>query len=131
MIVLDASAAVDYLLGIGAAERIADRLRAEGASIHAPYVLDLEVAQALRRLVFRGVLPTSRAQEALEDYGNLRVRRYPHLRLLARIWELRSNLTVFDAAYVALAEALNAPLITADAALARAPTHAARVEVYR
>lgn len=94
-------------------------------------MLDLEVAQALRRLARQGVLTTARAEEALGDLAGLRVRRYPHAHLLERIWELRGNLTVFDAAYVALAEALDAPLITADAAIARAPGHGAQVELFQ
>ncbi len=131
MIVLDASAAVDYVLGVGAFERIAARLGAATETVHAPHVLDLEVAQAVRRLALQGKLRGARAEAALEDYASLRVRRYPHGRLLPRIWELRSNMTVFDAAYVALAEALDAAVITADAALARAPGHHARIELYR
>ncbi|MGH2499261.1 MAG: type II toxin-antitoxin system VapC family toxin [Candidatus Limnocylindria bacterium] len=129
--VLDASAAVDYLLGVSAAERIAARIATATETLHAPHVLDLEVAQALRRLARQGVLTTARAEEALGDLAGLRVRRYPHAHLLERIWELRGNLTVFDAAYVALAEALDAPLITADAAIARAPGHGAQVELFQ
>lgn len=131
MIVLDASAAVDYLLGIGAFERIAARLGAPGEAIHAPHVLDLEVAHALRRMTLGRLLSAARAEEALDDYAALRVRRYPHGRLLPRVWQLRSNLTAFDAAYVALAEALEASLVTADAALARASGHGAKIELYR
>lgn len=131
MIVVDASAAVDYLLGVAGFERLAARFGAPGESLHAPHLLDLEVAHALRRLALRRTIATSRAEEALADYGALRVRRYPHGRLLPRIWELRTNMSAFDAAYVALAEALGAPLVTADGALARAPGHAATVELYR
>lgn len=129
MIVLDASAAVDYLLAMRAFEQIASRLSSE--SIHAPHLLDLEVAHALRRLALARAIPSSRADEALEDYSELRVRRYSHTPLLPRIWDLRGNLTAFDAAYVALAEALEAPLLTADAALARANGHRATIEVAR
>ncbi len=129
MIVLDASAAVDYLLDIGASRQIASRIGIPGETVHAPHVLDLEVGQALRRLTLQKRLPPTRAEEALADYAGLRIRRYPHGQLLPRIWELRSNLTVFDAAYVALAEALDSPLITADSALARSAGHAARIEL--
>lgn len=130
MIVLDASAVVDYVLWIGAAERIAKRISRIGEAMHAPYLLDIEVAHALRRYALRGALSPARGAEALSDVAELRLRRYPHLPLLPRIWELRENLSAFDAAYVALAEALDAPLVTSDAALARAPGHHARIEVF-
>lgn len=130
MIVLDASAVVDYVLWIGAAERIATRISLTGEAMHAPYLLDIEVAHAIRRYALRGVLSPARGAEALSDVAELRLRRYPHLPLLPRIWELRENLSAFDAAYVALAEALDAPLVTSDAALARAPGHRAQIEVF-
>jgi len=130
VIVLDASAVVDYVLWIGAAERIAQRISRTGEAISAPYLVDVEVAHALRRYALRGVLTPVRGAEALGDFAQLRVRRYPHLPLRPRIWELRDNLSSFDAAYVALAEALDAPLVTSDAALARAPGHDARIEVF-
>lgn len=131
MIVVDASAAVDYLLAAGAFDRIAARFAAPRESLHAPHLLDIEVAHALRRLVITRTIPASRAEEALEDYADLRMRRYAHRPLLPRIWELRSNMTAFDAAYVALAEALGASLVTSDGALARARGHEATIELYR
>jgi predicted nucleic acid-binding protein len=73
----------------------------------------------------------ARAGEALDDMASLRLRRYPHTWLLPRMWQLRANMSAFDAAYVALAEALDAALVTADGALARAPGHAAKIELYR
>ena len=130
-LVVDASAAVDYLLAFGAFERIGERFAAPGETLHAPHLLDIEVTHALRRLAARATITTARAEAALEDYAALRVRRHSHLPLLPRMWELRANVSAFDAAYVVLAEALDAPLITADAALARAPGHMAAVEVYR
>jgi predicted nucleic acid-binding protein len=130
VIVLDASAVVDYVLWIGAAPRIASRISRTGEAIHAPYLLDIEVAHALRRYSLRRALSPERGAQALVDLADLRLRRYPHLPLLPRIWELRANLSAFDAAYVALAEALDASLVTSDAALARAPGHRARVEVF-
>jgi predicted nucleic acid-binding protein len=129
VIVLDASAVVDYVLWIGAAERIAKRI-STGEAMHAPYLLDIEVAHALRRYALRGALSPARGAEALTDVSELPLRRYPHRPLLPRIWELRENLSAFDATYVALAEALDAPLVTSDAALARAPGHRAQIEVF-
>jgi predicted nucleic acid-binding protein len=129
VIVLDASAVVDYVLWIGAAERIAKRI-STGEAMHAPYLLDIEVAHALRRYALRGALSPARGAEALTDVSELRLWRYPHLPLLPRIWELRGNLSAFDAAYVALAEALDAPLVTSDASLSRAPGHRAQIEVF-
>lgn len=130
-VVVDASAAVDYLLAFGAFERIGERFATPGETLHAPHLLDVEVAHVLRRLASQRMITPQRAQEALEDYAALRVRRYSHLPFLPRMWELRENVSSFDAVYVALAEALDAPLITADASLARAPGHTAAIEVYR
>ncbi|TMC70916.1 MAG: type II toxin-antitoxin system VapC family toxin [Chloroflexi bacterium] len=131
MIVVDASAALDYLLASGAFERIAARFAAPAESLHAPQLLDVEVAHALRRLAMGRMISASRAGEALEDLALLRLRRYSHTWLLPRIWQLRPNMSAFDAAYVALAESLDAALVTADGGLARAPGHAAKIELYR
>lgn len=129
MIVLDASAAVDHLLHRDAYERIAARMAVPGETLHAPHVLDLEVANALRRLAMRGNITADVAQQALHEYALYPVERYPALALLDRVWELRSNMSAFDAAYVALAEVLDAPLITTDAHLGRAPGHRAAIEL--
>lgn len=129
LIVLDASAAIDLLVGIGAHERIRERIVRRGEDLHAPYLLDVEIVSGLRRLERDGRVTRERAAEALEDLRDLAVRRYPHLGLIERVWQLRHNVTTADAVYIALAEALDAPLITADGRLARAPAHAARVEL--
>ena len=129
MIVLDASAAVDWLAQTAAAQRIENRIFSRNQSLHAPELLDLEVAQVLRRLVREGALPASRAEGAIEDLLDLRITRYPHLVLLPRIWQLRHNLSAYDAAYVVLAEKLGATLLTRDAKLASAAGHSAIVEV--
>ena len=128
MIVLDASAVVDLLLRVGRAARVEDRIRAD-PSLHAPGLLDLEVAQAVRRAVAAGEISEARGGRAVVALAALSVRRYPHAPLLARIWRLRSQLTAYDAAYVALAEVLDAPLVTRDARLGRASGHRAKVEV--
>jgi predicted nucleic acid-binding protein len=129
VIVLDASAAVEWLLQTSTGARIARRILSLGEALHAPHLLDVEVTQVFRRHVSQGAIAASRAEEALQDLRELRVRRYPHILFLRRIWELRDNLSAYDALYVALAEALNATLITCDGRLASAPGHRATVEV--
>ena len=128
MIVLDASAAIELLLLTRTGSSLVDRVFAPGEDLHAPELVDLEVAQVLRRFERAGELGAERARQALDDLADLPLERYAHRLLLPRAWELRSNLTIYDAVYVALAELLDAPLLTCDAALARAP-HDARVEL--
>lgn len=102
-------------------ERVGDQLATDTGTWHVPHLADLEVAQALRRLVQKGELPAAVAASALQDYRALGLDRHEHAPLLDRIWDLRDNLTAYDAAYVALAESLEAELLTCDGALARAP----------
>lgn len=130
MIVLDTSAAVDWLLQTTAGKRIEKRIYARNESLHTVHLLDAEFAQVMRRLVRAGTLASRRAEEAIEDLTALRVSRYAPVLLLNRIWRLRQNLSAYDAAYVALAEELKAPLITRDSRLAAAPGHSATVEVF-
>jgi predicted nucleic acid-binding protein len=118
MIVVDASVVVEVLLGTAAGRAAADRLFARGESLHAPALVDVEVAQAIRRYAAIGELRPARAREAIRDLEDLPMTRYPPVDLLARIWELRHNLTAYDAAYLALAEALRATLLTRDGGLA-------------
>jgi predicted nucleic acid-binding protein len=94
-----------------------------------PHLIDLEVAQVLRRFERAGTLPEKRAAKALADFRDLPIVRYPHALLLDRVWALRQNATAYDAAYLALAEALNAPLLTVDARLRSVPGLRARVEI--
>jgi predicted nucleic acid-binding protein len=129
VIVVDASAILEVLLNTPAAARVGERLFAGGETLHAPHLLDLEVAQGLRRYSASGELDPERGLQALEDLADLPLSRYPHDLFLPRIWELRHNVTAYDAAYLALAEALAAPLITRDAPLASAAGHAARIEL--
>jgi predicted nucleic acid-binding protein len=129
MIVVDASAMIEVLLRAPAAAAIDARLFEPGETMHAPHLLDVEVAQVIRRYVANGDIDANRGREALDDLADLRLRRYPHDVLLPRIWELRHNLTAYDAAYVALAEALEAPLLTRDRRLAAAASVRARVEL--
>ncbi|HUB28442.1 MAG TPA: type II toxin-antitoxin system VapC family toxin [Terracidiphilus sp.] len=130
MIVLDASAAVDWLLRTAAGERIEQRIYARQETLHTVYLLDMEFAQVLRRLIREGSVTSRRAEEAIEDVAALRITRYAPVQLLQRIWRLRQNLSAYDAAYVALAEKLKAPLITRDQRIAAAPGHTATVEVF-
>jgi predicted nucleic acid-binding protein len=97
------------------------RARLRGEDLTAPELLDLEVASVLRKQHATGALDDRRAALALEDLQAMPIRRAPHRHLLRRCWELRDNLTVYDAAYVALAELLQIVLLTADQRLARAP----------
>ncbi len=127
MIVVDASAVLEVLLQTAAAGAVSNRIFASGETLHAPHLLDVEVAQVLRRYARSGALSPQRGEEALEDLADLPLNRYPHDVLLPRIWELRHNVTAYDAAYIALAEALSATLVTRDRALADAPVKA-RVE---
>jgi predicted nucleic acid-binding protein len=129
LIVIDASALLELLLRTDRAEAIEAKALAPQERMHAPHLLDLEVAQVLRRLVHLKEVTRSRAQQALDDHAGLVIERYPHRELLARIWQLRQSVTAYDAAYVALAEALNAPLLTCDAKLGGSHGHRARIEV--
>jgi predicted nucleic acid-binding protein len=130
MIVLDASATVDWLLQTSAGRRIEQRMYSARESLHAPHLLDLDVPQVLRRLVREGTISANRGDEAVRDLLDLRLTRYSHFMLLPRIWQLRHNFSAYDAAYVGLAERLGAPLITRDGRLAAAPGHAATIELF-
>jgi predicted nucleic acid-binding protein len=130
VIVVDASVVVDLLLGVPPwFEQIATRVVAHARSLSAPHLIDAEVAQVLRRHVRSGKLPLGRAQVALDDLEALRLTRYDHVSLLRRAFDLRANVTIYDGLYLALAEALGAPLLTRDEALASVPGCRARVEV--
>lgn len=120
MIVLDTSAMVEFLVG---ADPIAERVRAvvAGGKLAAPHAIDLECAAALRGLVRGKKLPAAEAQRALELLGSMRLERYGHVPLLARIWQLRHNMWPYDAAYVALAESLDAELVTLDGKIETIP----------
>jgi predicted nucleic acid-binding protein len=134
MLVVDASAIAELLLGRPAAERIALHIAAHDYALHAPHLLDVEVLSALRRLVAAGEASAARAGGAVEDLLDLPLERYPHDVLVPRAWELRENFSPYDATYVALAEMLTeagAPLLTSDERLARAVRAHSGVEVLR
>jgi predicted nucleic acid-binding protein len=128
MIVVDSSVITTALADDGD-DGARSRSRLAGERLVAPELLDLEVASALRKLVAARSLSARRARLALDDLLDLRCQRAPHRPLLGRLWELRGNLTVYDAAYVALAEHLEVVLVTADRRLARAPRVRCAVEV--
>lgn len=131
MIVLDASAALELLLRAADHPGLVDRVLRSGEAIAAPHLLDVEVTHVLRRFVASGELTEARAREAIEDHLAMGISRYPHDGLLTRIWQLRANCTAYDAAYLALSEALDAALITCDTRLADVPGTRATVEVVR
>ena len=131
MIVLDASAAVAVLLNLEpGASRIRERMAEEDDDLHVPHLFEVEVMNVLRRYSLSGALSQDRARLALSRLSTLRITRYPHTSLIERIWELRHNLTAYDATYIALAETLEAPLVTTDARLARASGIRAEVEIF-
>ncbi len=124
MIVLDASAALSALLHDGSA-----RQRLGREAVHVPHLVDVEIADALRKQARRGNINSADAERALGVWGQLGVQRHPMVGLLARMWQLRANVSAYDAAYVALAEALGCTLMTADGRLARAPGPRCVIEV--
>jgi predicted nucleic acid-binding protein len=129
LIVIDASAVLELLLRTERGEQVEARVFASEEGLAAPHLLDLEVAQGLRRLVASREMTAPRAEQCFEDYAQLRIERLAHLDLLPRIWQLRDSLSAYDAAYVALTEALSASLLTCDTKLGRSHGHGARIEV--
>lgn len=129
MIVVDTSAVIGALIGRPEIPRLVERLLGD-PDLHAPHLIDVELIHALRRLVMTGHLGEDRADDARRDFADLAILRYPHVALAGRMWELRDNVSAYDAAFLALAERLDVPLVTCDGRLARASGHRARVEVF-
>ena len=127
MLVIDTSALLEALIARDPPPGLVDRVAQDG-DLHAPHLIDTEVLHALRRMTMRRQLSDERADDACTDFAQLTLVRYPHEPFNDRVWELRHNLTAYDATFVALAEALEAPLLTCDARLATARGHRARVE---
>ena len=130
MIVLDASAAIELVLNTVAGKRINDRIADEPEAIHVPHLIDVELIHVIRRFVMRDVIGVARGETAIRLWRLLDVQRHDHEPFMPRIWQLRNNLSAYDATYVALADALSATLITADRRLSAAPGTGIRVEVY-
>jgi predicted nucleic acid-binding protein len=129
VIVLDASALVELLLGTQTGHRVATRIADPSLGLHLPHLADVEVIQVLRRLVRARELDVRSASEALSNLTALDLERHSHDTLLPRVWALRDQLSAYDAVYVALAEALDAVLLTCDARLANAPGLTVKVEL--
>lgn len=129
MIVVDASALLEFLLQTSIGVRVEARLFRNNDELHAPHLVDVEVVQGLRRLVRMGEVSSGRADEAIVDLIDLDLHRHPHVDLLGRAWKLRDNVSAYDAMYVALAEAIEATIVTCDRPLAQAPGRRIRIEV--
>jgi predicted nucleic acid-binding protein len=129
LIVVDASAVLELLLRTDKGIKVQGRVLDSGESLHAPHLIDIEVTQTLRRLVSLKEITAARSKQALGDHVALNIKRAEHKDLLQRIWTLRDSVTAYDAAYVVLAEILDAPLVTCDAKLARSHGHKARIEL--
>ena len=128
MIVVDSAAVVDALTAVPGSDALRARLATE--ELHAPSLVDFEVVSALRGLTLGGHLSVTRAEDLLTDFEDLPVQRWPSAHALRkRAFQLRNNLSAYDAAYVALAEALDCPLVTRDGRLARSSGHGAHIEV--
>jgi predicted nucleic acid-binding protein len=127
VIVLDASALVELLLGTPAGRNVASRIADPDLALHTPHLADIEVLQAMRRYVREGQIAPDDAAAALHDLRGLDLHRHAHEPLLDRVWSLRANMSAYDAVYVALSEALDAQLLTCDGRLARAPGTKARI----
>lgn len=131
MIVVDASAMTELLLQTALGSRVETRLFRDGDELHAPHLLDVEVLQALRRVVRKKDTEPARVEEAIQDLLLFGIVRHPHDHLLGRAWQLRDAVSAYDAMYIALTEALDATMVTCDSPLGSVPGHSARVEVIR
>jgi predicted nucleic acid-binding protein len=129
LIVLDTSAVIAALVATPANPLLLDRVETS-TDLHAPHLIDVEFLHALRSLLRKGQVTADRAQAARDDYRELGLTRYPHIALVDRIWELRENLSAYDAAFVALSEALGAPLVTVNHRLAGSTGHQAAIEAF-
>ncbi len=130
MIVVDASAIIEVLLNTPTGGALRQHLFVARETLHVPHLTDVEVSQVLRRYSITKILDKERANAAFDDYAAMPLTRYPHSVLLPRVWELRHNLTAYDAVYIALAEALPATFVTCDRALGSVSGHRAAIQVF-
>lgn len=130
MIVLDASAMLEWLLRTPCGLQIRKRALPSIDYIYAPHLVYIETVQSLRKSVRVQTIPQIRGQEAVDDLLDFPLNVYDHHPFLPRIWALRNNASAYDAAYIALAEKLGAPLITCDSKLASIPGHSATIELF-
>jgi predicted nucleic acid-binding protein len=129
VLVVDTSAVLAAIAAREPPPKLVERLSRDG-DLHAPHLIDTEMLHALRRMRIVGAISEERAIEARNDFSELALTRYPHQPLSDRVWELRENLTAYDATFVALAELLSAKLLTCDARLAAAPANTAEIELF-
>jgi predicted nucleic acid-binding protein len=129
MMVIDASVVVEMFLRSDAGVALEERILEGDDPLHAPHLLDVEVAHVLRRCAAHGDIDARHGREALADLASMSIERHGHHPLLERIWQLRHNLTAYDAAYLALAERLDAPLLTLDSRLASVAGDHTRIEL--
>jgi predicted nucleic acid-binding protein len=129
LIVIDASAVLELVLRTERGRAVEERTLVPEESLHAPHLIDVEITQALRRLVQLKELTPNRAKQALDDHAALQIKRANHENMLERLWQLRESVTAYDATYVTLAEALESPLVTCDSKLARSHGHRAIIEL--
>jgi predicted nucleic acid-binding protein len=129
MLVVDTSAVLEAISALDPAPGLIERLAQDG-DLHGPHLIDTELLHALRRLSINDQISNERAEDARSDFAELALVRYPHQPLNDRVWELRNNVTAYDATFIALAEALSAPLVTCDARLASTPGHGAQIELF-
>lgn len=129
MIVVDASVVLELLLRTPLASLVEERIFSPEETLHAPHLIDLEILQVLRRYTLTGEMDSERGQEAINDFQDLPIFRYPHYTFSNRIWDLKHNMTAYDAVYIALAEGLSSPLLTCDSRLSEAPGHQAEIEL--
>lgn len=131
MIVVDASALLEFLLQTPLGSRVEARLFRDQDEFHSPHLADVEVIQGLRRLVRIGEVSPDRAADVMADLADFDLHRHAHRDLLSRAWKLREHVTTYDAMYIALGEALDAPIVTCDTPLGTAPGHRAHVDVIK
>jgi predicted nucleic acid-binding protein len=129
MLVVDTSAVLEAIAARDPAPGLIERLSEDG-DLHGPHLIDTELLHALRRMSIKHQITNERAEDARSDFAELALIRYRHEPLNDRVWGLRHNLTAYDATFIALAEALSAPLITCDARLAATPGHSAQIELF-